>query len=64
MDHEGLCLKLASICHKYDESLIESSMARCMACIRGGGHGSFFAEDPCCEALYMKYLDNVGLGLQ
>ena len=61
LSSEELRAKLAAVSSKYESSLMEDVMARRMACIRGGYHGSFFGEDPCCEALYSKYLTQIEL---
>jgi len=58
---EELRGKLAAVSSKYEYSLLDDLVVSRMACIRGGCHGSFFAEDPCCEALYLKYLQQIGL---
>ena len=49
------------LCTIWQDSLVQDSMTRRTACIRGGVHGTFFGEDPCCEALYAKYLESIGL---
>ena len=58
---EELRGKLAAVSSKYESSLMEDIMTRRMACIRGGYHGCFFGEDPCCEAVYAKYLGQIDL---
>ena len=57
-DGEALKDKLRTVC---EQSSLEEIVSRRLACILGGHHGAFFADDVMCEATYLKYLASIGL---